>query len=52
MAELRFVIRGKRKLRQRDLQSPSLMVAVKKGITGYKFYLVYVQDMQSISYVK
>lgn len=32
------------------IQSPSLMVAVKKGITGYKFYLVYVQDMQSIRY--
>lgn len=30
------------------IQSPSLMVAVKKGITGYKFYPVYVQDMASL----
>ena len=30
------------------LQSPSLMVAVKKGITGDKFYPVYVQDMASL----
>ncbi|MBO4696038.1 MAG: ABC transporter substrate-binding protein [Lachnospiraceae bacterium] len=30
------------------LQSPSLMVAVKKGISGYTFYPVYVQDMAAL----
>ena len=30
------------------LQSPSLMVAVKKGLAGYKFYPVYVQDMAAL----
>ena len=30
------------------IQSPSLMVAVKKGYTGYTFYPVYVQDMSTI----
>ncbi len=30
------------------LQSPSLMVAVSKSLTGYTFYPVYVQDMSTI----
>ena len=30
------------------IQSPSLMVAVKKGLAGYTFYPVYVQDMAKI----
>ncbi len=34
------------------LQSPSLMVAVRNGYAGYKFYPVYVQDMQSVYKVK
>ena len=32
------------------LQSPSLMVAVAKGLTGYTFYPVYVQDMASVEW--
>ena len=31
------------------IQSPSLMVAVRKGLKGYTFYPVYVQDMSAIS---
>ena len=31
------------------LQSPSLMVAVSKRLTGYTFYPVYVQDMSTIT---
>lgn len=34
------------------LQDPSLLVAVNKRISGYKFYPVYVQDMSCIEFVE